>query len=94
MAGVYPTGNAAASPTGFTVPPEEHFAALEDAESKGWELAGVFHSHTRGPARPSMADILAANDPEWAYLVVGLESDPEIRAWRIGKGEMEEITLT
>ena len=93
LTAVYPTRNADGSPTGFTVPPEDHYAALEDAESRGWELAGVFHSHPRGPARPSMTDVLAANDPQWIYLVVGLEPKPEVRAWRIRDAEVKEVRL-
>ncbi len=90
---VYPTRNEDRSSTGYTIPPAEHFAALERAEASGWELSGVFHSHPRGPARPSMVDVATAIDQWWVYLVVGLESEPEIRAWRIREREIEEISL-
>ncbi len=90
---VYATGNQDESPSGYTVPPEEHFAALRDAESKGWDLSGVFHSHPTGAASPSMVDVATALDPEWVYLVVGLQGPPEIRAWRIREKEIEEISL-
>lgn len=90
---VYPTSNAEASPSGYTVPPEEHFAALEDAESRGWSLGGVFHSHPDGGARPSMTDVESALDPEWTYLVIGLRGSPEIRAWRIAAGEISEVEI-
>ena len=91
---VYLTSNSEASPTGYTVPPEEHFAALGDAESKGWELSGVFHSHPDGTARPSLTDVMTANDPTWVYLVVGLRSTPTIRAWRIRDKNVAEVELT
>ena len=90
---VYPTGNQDDLPSGYTVPPEEHFAALRDAESKGWELSGVFHSHPQGSAKPSMVDVAAALDPEWLYLVIGLQAEPLIRAWRIEQKEIEEVSL-
>lgn len=91
---VYPTGNDDGSSTGFTVPPEEHFAALTDAESNGWKLGGVFHSHPNGPAEPSMADIQSALDPEWLYLIVGLSGkEPVVRGWRIKEGTVEELSL-
>lgn len=90
---VYTTGNQDESPTGYTVPPEEHFAALRDAESKSWELSGVFHSHPQSSAKPSMVDVAAALDSDWVYLVVGLRQEPEIRAWRIRQKETEEISL-
>ncbi len=90
---VYPTANLDSSPTGYTIPPNEHFAALTDAESKGWELSGVFHSHPQGSAKPSTVDVAAALDSEWIYLVVGLGGLPEIRAWRIRQREIEEISM-
>lgn len=90
---VYPTGNAQASPSSYTVPPDEHFAALSDAESKGWELGGVFHSHPEGTAEMSMVDVMAALEPEWVYLVVGLRSEPTVRGWVVGGGTVEEIAL-
>ena len=91
---VYPTSNAEATPSGYTVPPEDHFAALTDAESRGWELSGVFHSHPNGTAEPSMVDVRSALDPEWVYLVVGLAlEDPAIRGWRITLKRPDEILL-
>lgn len=90
---VYPTSSVEPSPTSYTVPPEEHFAALEDAERRGWELGGVFHSHPDGPARPSMVDVMAALDPGWVYLVVGLDGEPRVRAWRIRDSQIDEIVL-
>lgn len=90
---VYATANLEGSPVSYTIPPEEHFAALTDAESKGWELGGVFHSHPTGPARPSMIDVQRALDPDWVYLVVGLGGEPEVRAWAIKDGNLDEIGL-
>lgn len=90
---VYETANIDASPSSFTVPPEEHYEALQDAESRGWEIGGVFHSHPSGTARPSMVDVMAARDPEWLYLVVGLSGEPEIKAWRIREGEISEVPV-
>lgn len=91
---VYPTANADDSPTGYTVPPEEHFAALQDAESHGWEIGGVFHSHPGGRGRPSMIDVQAALEPHWAYIVIGLRRAPEVRAWRIFDHQIHEVRLT
>lgn len=90
---VYPTRNASESPVSYTVPPEEHYSALEDAESSGWRLAGVFHSHPYGSAELSMIDLQAALEPEWIYLVVGMRDKPKIRAWRLCGGEFEEVEM-
>jgi proteasome lid subunit RPN8/RPN11 len=90
---VYPTANLSESPVAYTVPPEEHFAALEDAERAGWRLGGVFHSHPYGTGELSMVDLQAAIEPEWIYLVMGMRGEPEIRAWRVRNGEIEEVEM-
>jgi proteasome lid subunit RPN8/RPN11 len=69
---VYPTSNQEASPTSYTIPPQEHYDALVDAESRGWRLGGVFHSHPNGPAQMSLVDLEKALEPDWVYVVVGL----------------------
>lgn len=71
---VYPTTNADASPCSYTIPPQEHFDALTDAESRGWEIGGVFHSHPDGPAEMSSIDLERALEPGWIYVVVGFGS--------------------
>jgi proteasome lid subunit RPN8/RPN11 len=79
IAKVYPTSNADASPSSYTVPPQEHFDALTDAESRGWRIGGVFHSHPHGPAEMSSIDVAKALEPDWVYVVVGLGGEaPEI----------------
>lgn len=86
---IYPTSNQDRSPVSYTVPPEEHYAALVDAESRGWQLGGVFHSHPNGPAELSPVDLDRALEPEWVYLVVGLAGDPELRAWGVTDSGLE-----
>lgn len=90
---VYPTRNLNASPTGYTVPPDDHFAALADAESRGWALGGVFHSHPHGPAELSSVDVASALEPEWLYVVVGLAEEPVVRGWTVSDGEVQETSL-
>ena len=78
---VYPTANQDASPHSYTIPPQEHYDALVDAESKGWQIGGVFHSHPGGPAEMSSVDRAKALDPTWIHVVVGLgdgDSAPEL----------------
>lgn len=83
---VYPTGNDDASPTSYTVPPQEHYEALVDAETEGWELRGAFHSHPSGPPAMSDTDVARALTPHWVYLVIDLSGDrPGIVAWRDGR---------
>lgn len=90
---VYKTANKDASPSGFTVPPRELYEALSDAESHGWEIGGVFHSHPKGTARPSKVDVMGALDPEWFYLVIGLAGEPQLQAWRILGDKISEVPV-
>ena len=87
----YPLDNVDHSPVRFTVDPDGHFAALQHAESNGWQIGGVFHSHPRTAAAPSRTDVAGALDPNWVHLIVGLGGDvPEVRAWWIRDGEVSE----
>jgi proteasome lid subunit RPN8/RPN11 len=80
------------SPYGFAF----GFAALQaanDLEDEGWEV-GVYHSHPRSTAEPSQQDINMAQYPNWTYLIVSLAGErPEVRAWRISDGRVEEEEL-
>ncbi len=71
------------------------YRALRHAEARGWHLAGVFHSHPGGPAYPSPTDIAQALEPEWLYVVVGLQAPaaPEVRAFWIRDGVVVEETV-
>lgn len=81
---VYPTTNEDASPRSYTIPAQEHYEALVDAEARGWRIGGAFHSHPSGPAEMSSVDIDRALDPEWVYLVVGLGGRaPEVSITRL-----------
>ena len=66
VARCYPTRNVAASAKLYTVDPGDHLRADRDAESRGIEIIGVFHSHTHTDAYPSPTDIAQAPDPELA----------------------------
>ena len=87
----YPLTNADPSPVSYTIDPDEHFRAMRHAESMGWEIAGVFHSHPGGTAMPSMIDVQSALEPDWLYLVA---APGEIRGFRIRAGAIEEIELS
>jgi [CysO sulfur-carrier protein]-S-L-cysteine hydrolase len=84
VAKVYPTGNDDASPSSYTIPPREHYEAVMDAESQGWEIRGSFHSHPSGPARMSATDLERALSPGWIYVVVGLGDSRAMTIWSDG----------
>jgi len=91
VARCYPTRNLAASAKLYTVDPAEHLRADRDAESRGNEIIGVFHSHTHTDAYPSPTDIAQAPDPSWHYVLVSLrDSHPVLRSYRISGEVVEE----
>jgi [CysO sulfur-carrier protein]-S-L-cysteine hydrolase len=90
----YPTRNMAASAKLYTVDPKAHLQADRDAESKGMEIIGVFHSHTHTDAYPSPTDVAQAPDPSWHYVLVSLrQSHPVVRSYRIVEGQIEEESV-
>jgi proteasome lid subunit RPN8/RPN11 len=90
----YPTRNAAASSRIYEVDPRDLLKADRDAEAKGLELAGVFHSHTHTEAYPSPTDVAQAPDPNWHYILVSLKDDaPVVRSYRIVDGNIAEEPL-
>ena len=82
---VFRMTNASASPVRYSLDPQEQFAVYRTLDEKGWELAGVFHSHTRTEAYPSPTDVRLASE-DVPYLIVSLASEPAvIRAFNIIK---------
>jgi len=87
----YPTKNAAASSKLYTVDPLDHLKADRDAESRGLEIIGVFHSHTHTDAYPSPTDVAQAPDPTWHYVLVSLRDEaPVVRSYTIVDGNIAE----
>jgi proteasome lid subunit RPN8/RPN11 len=93
--GVYPVRNTAPSPrTRYEMAPAELWAARRRALGDGLEVLGFYHSHPRTPPSPSTYDIERAYYPEAVYVIVGIESEPRIRAFRIADGRADEIAVT
>ena len=81
----------AASARVYTVDPGEHLRADRDAEGRGLEIIGVFHSHTHTDAYPSPTDVAQAPDPTWHYVIVSLRDlAPVVRSYRIEDGKITE----
>jgi proteasome lid subunit RPN8/RPN11 len=93
MVRAYPARNTSDTPmTAFTLDPDDHHAAIVDAESRGWRIGGVYHSHPRGSAIPSPIDLRAPTDREWIHLIIGLGTrEPEVRGWRITDDAAAEV---
>lgn len=86
--------NEAASARIYTIPAGEHLRAELAAEADGYEIIGVFHSHTDTEPYPSPTDVAQAPDPGWWYVIVSLKRDvAESRAYRIVDGAIDEVPL-
>ena len=88
---VYRCRNTAASSRLYEVDPLDHLRADRDAEGRGFEIVGVYHSHTHTEAYPSPTDVKQAPDPGWHYLLVSLKDpEPVLRSYRIVGGAIAE----
>ena len=66
--------------------------AANERDDEGREVF-IYHSHPRSAATPSQTDVNLAQYPHWLQVIVSLESDPEVRAWRIAEGRVEEESI-
>jgi [CysO sulfur-carrier protein]-S-L-cysteine hydrolase len=86
--------NAERSARTYTVDPRDMLRVMRDAEARGDEIVGVWHSHTRTDAYPSPTDVRLAVDPSWICAIVSLrDSAPVLRAYRIRDGAIAEIPI-
>lgn len=92
---VYPLTNQDKSSVTYFASPEEQLKAFKDMRRKGYELLAIYHSHPASEAFPSPTDVERAFYPEAAYVIVSLRdiSKPEVRAFKILNGEIEEIPI-
>lgn len=58
---VYRCENTLKSPYRYDIHPLNFLKADQEMEEKGWELLGIYHSHTKTEAYPSMTDIQFAD---------------------------------
>lgn len=91
---VYPAVNADASARTYTVDGRDYLRASRDAESRGHEIVGVWHSHTHTDPYPSPTDVRSAVDPMWTYVIVSLRDEsPMLRAYRIRNETIAETQV-
>jgi proteasome lid subunit RPN8/RPN11 len=75
---VVPSPNVAHSARIYEIDPRVLLRSYRDAESRGLEVIGVFHSHTHSDAYPSPTDVRQAPDPNWHYVLVSLRTTPTV----------------
>jgi proteasome lid subunit RPN8/RPN11 len=94
---VYPCRNAAPADkldVIYELDSRDYLQADRDAQAKGLEIIGVYHSHTHTQALPSPTDVAQAPDPSWHYVVISLRlPTPVVRSFNIVDGEIAEEPL-
>ena len=94
---VYPARNALKSPVRYSLDPKELYQLLQEIEKQGWELLGIYHSHTHTQAHPSATDIELAFWPDALYFIISLQDPkaPQVRAFFIREGRVtgEQLTI-
>ena len=89
---LFRAANALKSPVRYSVDPRDLLLIHRELDAHGWDVVGVYHSHTHSPAYPSATDIELAFWPDSLYVIISLMEPerPVIRAFRIGEGRVEE----
>jgi [CysO sulfur-carrier protein]-S-L-cysteine hydrolase len=93
---LYRARNAEASPLRYTVHPQDQLRIMEQIDERGEQLAAIYHSHTGSPAYPSQTDVnLAENWPDPLYVICSVADpdSPDLRAFAIRDGDVEEAEL-
>jgi proteasome lid subunit RPN8/RPN11 len=86
--------NAAASPYRYLMDPDEQLRVLLEIDDNDEVVWGIVHSHVASPPYPSPTDIGLAAYPDAIYLLASFASEPpELRAWTIVNGAVNEIVL-
>ncbi len=87
--------NLEASPTRFLIDPADHIAARRAGRARGLDVVGFYHSHPRSPAVPSARDVAEASYPDAIHVIAGWRGhEPEVRAFRVANGIVEERPLS
>jgi proteasome lid subunit RPN8/RPN11 len=92
---VFQMANADASPATYRLDGREQLRVFDEIDERGWDLWGIYHSHTHSEAYPSETDVRLAFYPEAWYLLLSLQDreHPVMRAFRILDGDIEEEEL-
>ncbi len=92
---VFPMRNVDASPATYRLDGREQLHVFDEMETNGWELWGIYHSHTHSEAYPSETDRRLAFYPDSRYLVLSLQDreHPVLRSFFISEDEVKEEEL-
>ena len=81
---LHPACNLADAPDRFDIDPRDQFAAYKTARARGRAIVGCYHSHPRGRAEPSAADLAGAGEENFLWLIA---SAVDLKAFVYLRGE-------
>ena len=88
----HPVENVAGSPSLFEVDPHTHYRLLLDAEERGLEVVGIFHSHPSDPT-PSPLDIQNMRFNSVPWLISGRsKGEWSLRCFTLAQGTTGRMT--
>jgi len=91
---LHPLRNDADKPeTRYFATPEDLFAAMRRIRDAEQRLLGIYHSHPRSPAYPSVSDVEMAFYPEAFYFIISLAPRVDLRAFKIERARIEEVAV-
>lgn len=93
---VYPCANIDASALTYTIDPRDVLRASRDAQDRGDDIVGGWHSHTHTDPYPSPTDVDRSRmvGPAWVHVLVSLKDpEPSLRAYRIRDGVIAECAV-
>ena len=99
VSNLYRITNKAASSYRYLMDPQEQFEAIRDAEKRGFDILGFYHSHTNSPAYPSATDVRMALQSGWLdveYVLLSTidQLKPVINSYIITEeGEITEVSI-
>lgn len=92
---ILPVTNTAANPSlAYWMDEQELAHRLAELPASDLEFIGFYHSHPRGLALPSQADVKLAAYPDAVYLIIGLDgATAALTAWQIQHGTVIRLDL-
>jgi proteasome lid subunit RPN8/RPN11 len=57
-------------------------------------MMGIYHSHPRTTAYPSLSDVEMAFYPEAVYFIISLEPRVDLRAFEIDRRRIQEVEIS
>ncbi|MDA4112351.1 MAG: M67 family metallopeptidase [Thaumarchaeota archaeon] len=76
----------------YTIDPKEFMKAENEAEARGLDVVGIYHSHPNAPAKPSLFDMSYAW-PSLSYVVIEVRdaSPVDVKSWELKADRSEFV---